>query len=287
LSSEREPALLSKNGTGQERIDKKTVHTPQITAEKWWHDRALSGGYRFIFGGKYMKFRITGLVICIICTFIVSVSAQQKEKAKGNPEASSLSSGNLDAEGKNLDSIIKNLNEGIAGVLQKYKLMENKDIKIIPYQVDYSVEKDYILIERHMFMRDMMDVKVVGEKRKSVKLYGSGGSLAKIESMIYERDYNNANEHYVEIIDPSPMTEGLDDVIIKQTFNKKLVFNKTLGEMKNTTAFPVRNDFKRNFYIPHLTYFYNTVLSIAETYSKGAKDTDSSVTDFLQRSTQY
>jgi hypothetical protein len=225
---------------------------------------------------------------CVLCFFTVTVKAQQKATpAPAGQDKSSLSSENLDLENKNLDQIIKDLNDKIQGVFQKYKLAENKDIKIIPYQVDFIEGDGFILVERHMFLRDNMDVKVTGEKRKSMKFYVSGGNLSKVESTVYERDYNSASLLIVEVTDPTPLTEGTDDVTIKQTYRGKVLFSKTLGELKNTTAFPVRIDFKRGFYIPHLTYFYETILSIAETYSKNAKDTDSSVSEFLKSSTDY
>ncbi len=55
--------------------------------------------------------------------------------------------------------------------------------------------------------------------------------------------------------------------------------------MKNSTAFPVRNSLKRVFLVPHLEYFYQVLLSIAETYAKGIKDSDSQMFEFLKEST--
>jgi hypothetical protein len=239
--------------------------------------------------GKKTLMLLQIIVLAIIPSLLFAQQAgqgQQKAPAAQKGE-SSLSNENLDLEGKNLDSIIKAYNEKIQGVIQRNKLMENKNIRIIPYQVDYDLGSDNIFIERHMFLRDAGGAKVTGEKRKSVRLFISGGSLAKVVTTVYERDYNAASEFTIEITDPSPLTDNTDDIIIKQ-FNKKVMtVNKTLADIKNTTAFPVRNDMKRDFYVPNLTYFYNIVLSIAETYSKNAKDTDSSVAEFLRASAGY
>jgi len=165
--------------------------------------------------------------------------------------------------------------------------MENKNITIIPYQTDYELNSDNIFIEKHIFIRDSGGAKITGEKRKSVRLYVSGGNLSKIVTTVYERDYNAASEFTIEITDSSPLSGNTDGIAIKQYNKKAMTVSKTLADVKNTTAFPVRNDLKRDFYIPNLTYFYNIVLSVAETYSKNAKDSDSAVADFLHGSTEY
>jgi|APHig6443718053_1056840.scaffolds.fasta_scaffold48296_2 hypothetical protein len=228
------------------------------------------------------------LCVCVLAVSIAATPCVYSQDKAEKAEKNTLTSEKLDAEGKNLDSIIKNLNGNIQSVVQKYKMIENKDIKVIPYQVDYNVEKDCITMERHIFVRgDGADARIIGEKRKTIKMYVSGNTLSKVESIVYERDYNNATELIAEIVDSSPLSGNTDGITIKQTYRKKMVFSKTLGEMKNTTAFPVRNDFKRDFYIPHITYFYNTILGIAETYSKSTKDTDQTVAEFLKTSTKY
>lgn len=225
------------------------------------------------------------IALCVICAVAV-VSYAQQQGGSASAQSNSLTSDNLDLEGKNLDSIIKDINDKIQKVIQKHKLNENKDVKIIPYQTDYEVFSDHIFIERHVFIRNTFG-RISGERRKGVKFYVSGAALSKIESTVYERDYDTAEERVIEITDPSPMTDATDDIIVKQYFAKKLTLSRTLGEMKNTTAFPVRNDFKRDFYIPHITYFYDRIQSIAETYAKNAKDDEAGVTDFLIRSADY
>ena len=224
-------------------------------------------------------------LMCSVFLLQTVAYAQQAQPEQGNGNAATMD--RLDQDSKNLDGIIKDINGKIQAVIQKNKMMEVKDIKVIPYQTDYLLGSDYIQIERHMFMRDEND-KIIGEKRKTVKFFVSGGSLSKIESTIYERDYSSSNETIVEITDASPMSDTKDSIQIKQTVNKKVVIaGKALSEIKNTTAFPVRNDFKRDFYVPHISYFYNLILGIAETYSKSSKDSDATVTEFLRKSTRY
>lgn len=232
--------------------------------------------------------RFFSLALCMTLLLSVKANAQQAA-AQGQPQTNgnAATAEKIDQDSKNLDGIIKDIDSKIQTVIQKNKMMETRDIKVIPYQTDYVLEKDYIQVERHMFIRDGND-KIVGEKRKTVRFYAAGGNLSKIESIIYERDYNASDEMTVEITDPSPLSGNGDALVIKQIRNKKiLVDSKPLSEIKNTTAFPIRNGFKRDFYIPHISYFYNLVLGIAETYSKSAKDSDAAVTEFLTKSTQY
>ena len=225
------------------------------------------------------------LALCMMC--ILSAANAQQAQEQPKPNGNIATAEKIDQDSKNLDGIIKDISQKIQTVIQKNRMMEVKDIKVIPYQTDYVLEKDYIQVERHLFIRDNND-KIIGEKKKMIRFYVSGGALSKIESVIYERDYSASDEMTVTITDPSPLGDGKDNMIIRQVHNKKPVIdNKPLTEIKNTTAFPIRNEFKRDFYVPHISYFYNLILGIAETYSKSAKDTDAAVTEFLMKSTQY
>jgi hypothetical protein len=125
-------------------------------------------------------------------------------------------------------------------------------------------------------------------RKKSVKIFMSGQSVARIESVIYEKDYESGVTTEVRILDPSPGAPGTDDIVFTHLLNgKKLLDAKKLVEIKNTTAFPVRNDLKRDFYVPHLSYFYSVILSVSETYSKSIKDADTLMSEFLKKSRDY
>ena len=233
-----------------------------------------------------MKKFVLACAVTVICAAVLipaAVNAQQAPQGNGNAATMER----LDQDSKNLDASIKDIGTKIQSVIQKNRMMELKDIKVIPYQTDYQLGSDFILIERHIFIRDGND-KIIGEKRKTVKFFVSGGNLSKLESTIYERDYSSSAETIVVVTDSSPIGDNKDSITIRQTVNKKVVIdNKPLTEVKNTTAFPVRNDFKRSFYIPHLIYFYDMIQGIAETYNKSSKDSDASVTEFLLNSTRY
>ena len=68
---------------------------------------------------------------------------------------------------------------------------------------------------------------------------------------------------------------------------KKIVDNKTMSKIKNTTASPLRNQIKSDFLIPHLSQFYRSLIFIAEAYYKSLKDSDSAMRNFLEKSIIY
>lgn len=205
----------------------------------------------------------------------------------GQENKSNLKSEKLDQETARLNKQISDFSGKIENVIVKYKLENVSDITVVPYQTSYANNKDYLYIEKHKFIRDDVTGKVIGLKKRSVKLYLSGGSLSKIESEIFERNYVESKTEIVTIVDPSPTTEETSDISFNHVINGRVMIkNKKMGDIKNTTAFPVANNLKQSFYIPHLTFFYDTILTISETYYKQMKDTDSIMTDFLNDSTK-
>lgn len=125
---------------------------------------------------------------------------------------------------------------------------------------------------------------ITGIQVKKIKIYTNGQTISKIESEIYERDYYSGSLNIVRITDPSPATEGTNDIVFTHIVNGKVFLdNKKLGDMKNTTAFPIQNDLKRDFIVPHMSYFMNSLLFIAESYYKGLKDAESGMAEFLKR----
>jgi len=120
-----------------------------------------------------------------------------------------------------------------------------------------------------------------------VKVYTGGSTVSKIESMVYEKKYDDESVTVVTIIDPSPNSVETRDMRFAYTVNGRLLKDIRMEQIQNTTAFPIQNDLKRNFLIPHLNYFYSVILSIAETYKKGIKDSESLMADFLKESTSY
>lgn len=231
------------------------------------------------------------LIIFSIFTmfFIISDNSFAQEEKKEKPKTKqTLKSENLELDSKNLDEQILDYSKKIQDVVAKYEMLKKTDVRTLPYQFDYELGKDFIKIERHVFIRSGMAGPVIGLKRKSLKIYTNGTTVSKFESEISERNYDASAYTVVKIVDPSPTVIGTEDVTFTHINSGRFVVkNKPMKDIKNSTAFPVRNDIRRDFYVPHLNYFYNSFLNIAETYFKSFKDVDSNLNRFLKKSTKY
>ena len=231
------------------------------------------------------------LLTLSVITFILfpNTDSISQEKKEVKSQQTKLSSDKLIAEGKDLDNQIININNKIQNVISTYKLLTTKSIRLVPYRVTYRLGENYIEIEKYELKRDILsDDRIIGIKNRRIRVYTTGENISKIESEVSEKDVGIESETIVKVVDPSPTTAGTDDIIFTHSYrNKKLINNKKLGEIKNNRIFPIRNDIKKDFLIPHFSFLYNTVLDIAETYYKGIKDSDSLMTEFLIKSTKY
>ncbi len=239
-----------------------------------------------------MKGRFKAFCILVVIIVTLPIFAQQNT---GKAKKYSLQSDVLIQQGKELDREIAVLNIKIQEVIKKFDLLNTKDIRIVPYQTQYILGKDYIQMEKHRFIKttilknNIAGIKdVVGIRTKTIKIFVSGGTITKTESKIYERYYNSGETTEVLIVDPSPSTEDTKDILFTHRYKGRIVLDKKkLGDVKNTTASPVRNQLKREFLIPHLNIFYNSVVFIAEAYYKSLKDADQNMSEFLKKSAKF
>jgi hypothetical protein len=235
-----------------------------------------------------VKMRFFTVVLIIAFSLTQSSDAQDKTGAKSEKKYT-LTSKKLDNQGKELDSQIIDLNNKIADVIKKFKLLNTPGIRILPYQTTYVLGKDYIEMEKHLFLKDQLyNRKIAGIKKKKIKITTNGQTVTRIESTIFEKDFDSGRVNEVIIIDPSPQSGGTDDITFTHNYGGTLVVkNKKMADIKNSTANPVRNEIKREFLIPHLSIFYNSLLFIAGSYYKSLKDSDSGMSEFLKKSTKY
>lgn len=223
--------------------------------------------------------------VCLLIAMGVSTAQEPAEKAKTD----TLTSEGLNQESRKLDEQIFDLNKKIGEIISSYELLKAENIRWVPFQMNYIMGSNYIEMEKHSFTRDgIFGRNITGLQSRKMKIYTDGKTISKIESEIYERDYYGGTSNVVRIVDPSPMAQGTDNVTFTNIINGKTYLeNKRLGEIKNTTAFPIRNDLKRDFFVPHLAYFRSSILFIAESYMKGMKDSEHGMTEFLRKSKQY
>lgn len=223
------------------------------------------------------------LIPCMILMLPLYSAAQDDGKEY------KLTSDRLDKQSSELDQQILTINKNISNIIKKYELLKTPEIRILPYQTTYDLGADYIQIEKHVFIKDpLFPTKVTGIKKKRIKIYTNGQAISKIESTIYEKDFDSGNVNEVNIIDPSPETLDTNDIVFSHTYgNKVLLENRKFGDIKNTTAHAVRNEIKQNFLVPHLAIFYDVILFVSSSYYKSVKDSDTNMLDFLIKSYNY
>jgi hypothetical protein len=228
--------------------------------------------------------KVQMILIAVVLVTVIPVIAQEPVQES----TSELQTENLQRDSERLDKDVADFSTKIEAVVVKYELSSAEGIQVLPYRMDYSRTDEYIEMTRHTFIRRDNTGEVIGLKTKSIKVYMNGETISKIESEITERNYAKSTDERVIIVDPSPKTEDTTDITFTQVLNNQtLVDGKKLGDVKNTTAFPVANVIKRDFYVPHLSFFYYAFQTIGETYQKSSKDTDEVLTEFLKDSVDY
>jgi hypothetical protein len=253
------------------------------------------------------------LLIALVCLSVSlgalpAYSQESKQEQKSENRQDMLTSKDLEREGEDLNKQILTLNQEIQKTLRDYSLLKDdvrKNLKTVPYQTNVRFASDnqgsFIEIERHKFIRDPLhNSKLIGIKTKKFKLYYSGDTVNKLATEIFERYYDDNTAVKVDILDPTPGSEDTSDITFTHTmlvnftidnpkFRKdvKLVDNKALRDIQNDTAFPIRNDLKRNFLMPNLIYINNVLIDVAESYYKGKKDAENLMMDFLVRSINH
>jgi hypothetical protein len=224
-------------------------------------------------------------VTCLIVMVAVS-SAQEK---KGNEQEYKLTSEKLDQQGKELDAQVTALTNKLADIIKKYDLLKTTGIRVIPYQTTFSQGPDFILLEKYSFIKEELYEKdIVGIQSKKIKIYTNGQSISKIESDIYDHNIWAGTTNIVRIVDTSSMSGNTDNILFTHIVSGKTYLeNKKLVDIKNTTAYPIRNELKRDFLIPHMSYFVSSLQFIAESYYKGLKDSEAGMTEFLKKAKKY
>jgi hypothetical protein len=141
---------------------------------------------------------------------------------------------------------------------------------------------------KHIYIRDgLFSSTPVGLEEKILRIYTNGNTITKLETIIQTKNFKTQEVENVTVTDPSPMTESTDDVTFTHSYNgRKVIDQKKLADVKNTTDLPLRNEIKIQFMIPNLTILYNNLLLIVESNKKEYKDLDIKMTDFLKKAIQ-
>ncbi|MCL2025694.1 MAG: hypothetical protein FWG92_02685 [Leptospirales bacterium] len=225
--------------------------------------------------------------ILLVAVFAISLSAQP---AGQTPVANTLASQTVEQFGKDMDVAIVEWNKRIAGVIEKYDLLNTRDIRILPYQSNYDLGDGYIEIERHTFIKDPAGRRtafgykqIQGIVLKRIKIYTDGKNISKIETDVQEKFFNDRPINRIIIVDSSPTTDGTDNITFTHIHKgRTLVDNKKLADIKNQADSPIRNNLKRDFLIPNLNLCYYALSFIGEAYYSSLRDGDRYMENILK-----
>ncbi len=260
----------------------------------------------------WIKIVVAVLALALPFGSVMVKAADDEKKSEAASEGDKLKSAELDKDGQALDKQMQKVYTDMQKVITSYGFLKDelrRGITTLPYQIAFRYAKDkdkegkevsgtdHIAIERHKFIKsDLQNSKIVGVKNRVMKLYYSGENINKIVTEITQRNYEDDSTTIVTIVDPTPMDEKTDDITMTHIFQfdgttkkdgskRQIVYldNKKLGEVQNSTAFPIKNELKRDFLVPNANYFHNVLVDIAETYFKGKKDAETIMADFLKK----
>ncbi|MCS7206240.1 MAG: hypothetical protein NZ853_11150 [Leptospiraceae bacterium] len=139
---------------------------------------------------------------------------------------------------------------------------------------------------------------VIGSRRKSLTLFYERVNQGVIDipqdfrmTMVVSRIVrDNIREGIKDVelvIDPSPETDGLDDVVILHRYNQKPTNVIILGSMHNTPNYPHRVEFKRDFHLILLDHF-NILYRMVDGFAKrDSNEYNQKVLEYLIESMEY
>jgi hypothetical protein len=149
-----------------------------------------------------------------------------------------------------------------------------------------------------VYAEDEQVREAIGSRRKSVSLFYKRTAPGNVDTeqdftldLVVTRivldNFKKGVKDVEIVIDPTPLTENQDDVLILHRYNQKPSQVVVVGTMPNTPNFPQRNGFKQKFYMKLLDH-YNILFRLLDGYAK--KDGNAyndTVIELLRKSTEY
>ena len=246
-----------------------------------------------IFHGGNMKLKIWITSLLLLVSFSLFAIADEFASGKDSEIQKAESLAETD---RKMDDKIKDINErlsrfGNLRAIVTKTIQEDRPI-FTPGQTmvrlsPSDAKEPYIELEAYDFIPQGYSNKAIGQRYKIVRLYFDGDKLSKIESIVTEQNFREDSKYMSRVVDPTPLTEGTKDIEITHQFNREKTYDVTLEKMENTLSNPLKVKFKREFYIPHLTYF-EKLFRYTEEYQKRFGSANDKVTvETLKRSLEY
>ena len=158
---------------------------------------------------------------------------------------------------------------------------------------------DGIELTKFAFLYEIIDQerRAIGSRRKSISLYFQPGdvgpdqernfTLQMAVTRIVDDSFQEGRRYVQLIIDPSPMDENNDDVIVVHRYNQKPAVVTVLGTMRNSNNYPHRVEFKQKFYVTILDNFFR-LFRMVDGYSKReGNDFNDKLLKHLERGNEY
>ncbi|MCB1201143.1 MAG: hypothetical protein KDK41_10890 [Leptospiraceae bacterium] len=226
------------------------------------------------------------LATCLLLVFVNSNYAID-DAFKAGKDTSLQESEELKKTEEAMDAKIKEINEK----LQRFSILKNIPVKYTPERTTFAKdEKDgtYIELQSYSFIPLAFNYgKPVGSRHKTMRLYYSGDTLSKVESEIVEENFHEQTKYVSKVVDPNPLDATSIDIEISMSFNNGEPYKVVLEKMENTRTNPLRLNFKRDVYIPHITYFEKMFRFTEEFQKRYGTNNDIVAIETLKRSLQY
>ncbi|MEQ9366435.1 MAG: hypothetical protein RIF32_19500 [Leptospirales bacterium] len=165
--------------------------------------------------------------------------------------------------------------------------------------INFGGDKNGVELTQFAFIYsdDEAHRKVVGSRRKSVSLFfndatgevaqGQVLTLNMVVTRLERDDFKEGVRNVYLIVDPSPETQAMDDIVILHRYNQKPTQVTVLGMMSNTATNPHRNHFKQKFYVKLLKHFFRLYRMVANYASKGDNDYNNEVLESIEYTLEY
>ena len=157
-------------------------------------------------------------------------------------------------------------------------------------------QRDGIELTQFEFLKDEKN-QAVGSRRKSLTMFFTqtntqADTAQNLElSMTVTRIVNDQQKDGVKtveiVIDPTPLDQQMDDVIVIRRYNYKVPQVTILGMMSNTPNFPHRTRFKKKYQNKLLEHFYRLYMLVDGYANKDQNDYNENLIEELESSLEY
>lgn len=227
--------------------------------------------------------RSVAMVAVIFSVIATSVSAQSEGEKKQLSE-------DLDKREQKLQEQVLELNKKFG----QYAVLKDWDLRYSPVQTRLKKTDEYVELESYAFIpRYFGSPVLVGKKTRIVRLYFSGESVSKVESILEEFNFDTHVRSYTEVVDPSPDSADtaditvahveMDDFATQEPLENKKTYKTTLGDMSNSVSQPFRIEFLRDFYVKQLTEFETMYAGTKALQERFGSNNDLAVIKSLKR----